>query len=54
MIISDSKRDAIRETAREIIDARSDDEFNEACAAMAHLIAEADCAPGFAARKVPA
>jgi hypothetical protein len=43
MKISDSKRDEIRELAREILGARTDDEFNEACRAIKAVIEEADC-----------
>lgn len=42
MNISDSQRGRIRETAREIIEARTDFEFNEACHAMLTIITVAD------------
>lgn len=42
MHISDSKRQEIRDLANEILEARTDAEFNEACRAMQAVIAQAD------------
>lgn len=45
MNISDSKHDEVRKLAKEILDARIDDEFNEACRAIKAVIEAADCDP---------